>query len=114
MEIKLKKETPFFIFQLSGRMDINCYYIVDEQVQKAISNGEHHLIFDMSDVNFMDSSGLRVFISALKQITRENGQIILVNMSDIVRSIFEITQTLNLFEEYPTVDSAISELSSMI
>lgn len=114
MDITCRKEPPFFIFQLIGRMDINCYYQIDEQVQKAISDGEYYLIFDMTKVNFMDSSGLRVFVSALKLVTKDHGQIILVNMNEIVRSIFEITQTLNLFEEFPTVELAINELSNTI
>ncbi|MGJ9459401.1 STAS domain-containing protein [Oceanobacillus sp. CF4.6] len=46
---------------------------------------------DMENVNYMDSTGLGVFISALKSTKESNSTLTLINLQDRVHRIFEIT-----------------------
>ncbi|MFC4025321.1 STAS domain-containing protein [Oceanobacillus longus] len=46
---------------------------------------------DLENVNYMDSTGLGVFISALKSTKESNSSLTLINLQDRVHRIFEIT-----------------------
>jgi anti-sigma B factor antagonist len=60
------------------------------------------IVIELADMTFIDSSGLGVLVSALKQ-TRELGgtTLVLRNLQDPVRRVFEITRLLDLFEIEP-------------
>ena len=46
---------------------------------------------DLSKVNYMDSTGLGIFVAFYKKVTRENASLKLVNLSNRLVRLFEIT-----------------------
>lgn len=50
-----------------------------------------HVAIDLSNVTFLDSSGLGVIATALNQVQSGGGQMVLVGLSDRIRSVLEIT-----------------------
>lgn len=55
-------------------------------------------LLDLSNVEFLDSSGLGALISTLKNITLQNGKIVLLGLQKPVVSLFNITRMTNVFK----------------
>ncbi|MBR4660496.1 MAG: STAS domain-containing protein, partial [Bacteroidales bacterium] len=56
------------------------------------------IIMDCSDLSYISSSGLRIFITLRKAAAAKGGKIIVRNISSEIRSVFMMTGFLNLFE----------------
>jgi anti-sigma B factor antagonist len=78
-----------------------------------IEQGHRSLVVDMSEVSFIDSSGLGALVSALKALkTQErNGDIRLANVQQPVVALLEIIRLQRVFSSYPSVDQAVKSFS---
>lgn len=57
-----------------------------------------HVELDLSNVSFMDSTGLGVFVAFYKKIIKENAHLKLVNLSSRLTRLFEITGLSELMD----------------
>ncbi len=79
------------LLEVSGEIDA---YTATELHKKLIPLTEesgHTVLVDLSKVSYMDSTGLGVFVGALKSAKANNSDIILKRMTDRVRRLFNIT-----------------------
>jgi anti-sigma B factor antagonist len=70
------------------------------------------LIFDMTLVQFVDSCGLGVILSYVRQLHAKGGQIKVCGLSQRVRSLFELVRMDKVVEIYNTRDEALSASSA--
>jgi anti-sigma B factor antagonist len=72
--------------------------------------GQHHrIVIDLSDVHFVDSSGLGALVSALKtlKMLKSDGDVRLANVQPPVVALLEIIRLHRVFASYPSVDQAV-------
>jgi anti-sigma B factor antagonist len=67
--------------------------------------------FDLSNLVFVDSSGLGAMLSCLRKISAHNGRLVLCGMSKPVRSLFELVRMHRVFEIVPTREDALKALA---
>ena len=70
------------------RTFIERYYAT--QLTKNVQKGSRSLIIDFKDLDYISSAGLRVILKATKALKREDGKIMLCDMQDYVKEVFEI------------------------
>ncbi len=80
-------------------------------IKHLVKSGRIHLILDLKSVDFIDSSGLSVLVSTLKAVQEKNGEVVLLNPSDEVRSLIELTRLHQVFDIFEDRDAAIEKLS---
>ncbi|MEZ6242130.1 MAG: STAS domain-containing protein [Phycisphaerales bacterium] len=66
------------------------------------------VIIDLTDVEYMDSSGLATLVEAMRTAKSNNTAMILCGMHDKVRSIFEIARLNQFFKIVDNLDAAVS------
>jgi anti-sigma B factor antagonist len=71
------------------------------------------LVIDMEKVEFVDSTGLGVLVSCLRQAHTINGEIKLCSLSKPVRALFELVRMHRVFEIFNSRDEALSSYSSV-
>ena len=76
-----------------------------------VEGGRNRLVLDLKSVEFVDSSGLSVLVSTLKAVQSENGEVVLLNPSDGVRSLIELTRLHQVFEIFEDRSAAIQRLA---
>ena len=67
-------------------------------IRKCISEDKTNLCLNMTDVMYLDSSGIGELISALTAVNRENGKLTLRNPSDRVQTLLEISRLMDIFD----------------
>jgi anti-sigma B factor antagonist len=65
------------------------------------------LVFDLSRLRFVDSSGLGAFISCLRKVNAKGGDVKLCGMAKQVRAVFELTRMHRVFDICGTKDEAV-------
>ena len=89
-------EGPRTILAVSGEVDLATAPTLRQRVVQAIDDGARQVVVDLSEVGFMDSTGLGVLIGGLKRLRQLDGNLIVVNPSDPVRKILEVTGLLDV------------------
>jgi anti-sigma B factor antagonist len=66
------------------------------------------VVLDMSAVQFVDSSGLGVILSLLRQLNARGGDLKIFGLSKAVRTLFELVRIHRVVEIYNTKEEALS------
>jgi len=84
------------VLTLSGRLDTVNAPLLESKIKEQEDITE--LTLDFKGVNYISSMGLRVLLAAKKAMKAEGSRLIIKNIQDSVREIFEMTGFLNLME----------------
>jgi len=107
MEITENAYNETTILGIIGRLDTTNYGILENKLSTLIDTGKTRIIIDCSKMDYVSSSGLRVFLIALKKITLVRGRFILAGLQEIIREIFEIAGFTTIFEISGTWEEAL-------
>ena len=66
------------------------------------------IVFDMSQVNFLDSSGCGTILSCLKQLNNAGGDLKMFGLQQSVRTLFELIRLHRIIDIFNTRDEAIN------
>ena len=102
MEIVEENQSGINIYKLNGRLDSNTSRGLEEKIFQAIDDGSKSIIIDFKNIDYISSAGLSVLLRATKALKREDGKIMLCDMKNYVKEVFEIT---GIDSFLPIVDS---------
>jgi anti-sigma B factor antagonist len=100
------------VIDVSGEVDIYTTPQFKEAVNEALTQGHLHIIINLTEVAYMDSSGFGTLLSATKRLRPQNGGIYLVGCNEAVSRMLEITRLNTIFTVVDTEDAAISAIAS--
>jgi len=95
MEIKKTLNDKELTLEISGRLDTSTAPDLEVVVTNDCA-GIEKLIFDLKELEYISSAGLRVFIKAQKMMN-EQGEMIIRGANETVTEIFDITGLLSIF-----------------
>ena len=96
------------VVTVEGEIDISTGARLRELLIDLASAGHYHLIVDLDQVGFLDSTGLGVLVGALKRVRPHDGWLDLVCTQERILNIFRITGLTKVFGIYQTADQAIA------
>ena len=109
----LKKEGSIFVVSLTGRITASASHELQTRFEKTLQEG-HLIAVNMSEVEYISSSGLRVFLSALKQARQKGGDVRLFLLRASVKRVFKIAGMDTLFEIYENEEETTRSFLSMV
>lgn len=110
MNISTEKADSKTVLHLKEeRLDAHNSGDLRDQILKLLENGDAHLVVDLSDVRFIDSSGLGALLSGYKNATLRSGSFVLTGLQPRVQSMFELTRLHRVFEIFLNVEEALAK-----
>mgnify|MGYP003291171369 FL=1 len=91
MEVKILDQNGEKVVVIEGRVDTVTASDLEMKVSQIWSTPAIKLVFDCEKLEYLSSSGLRIILSAHKQVTAKGGKFILRNLSREVRSVIDLT-----------------------
>ena len=91
MEVKILDQNGEKVVVIEGRVDTVTASDLEMKVSQIWSTPAITLVFDCEKLECLSSSGLRIILSAHKQVTAKGGKFILRNLSREVRSVIDLT-----------------------
>lgn len=82
----------------SGRLDTAAAIPTAEAVKPLMEASNKEIILDCSELEYISSSGLRIFLSIRKEATTRNSKVIVRNINADIRQVFMMTGFISLFE----------------
>jgi anti-sigma B factor antagonist len=97
---------------LSGELiDKNQAINLVKNIDELLIEGKNKLIIDLSDLKYMNSSGLNVLIQLLTKTRTNGGESVIFNVSKKVNDLLVITKLNTLFKVADSKESAIKMLA---
>ena len=111
MEIDHKVENGILIIVISGRLDAAAAAIAEGEINKALEGEQNRLLFDLSALEYLSSGGLRVILSAAKEIRKREGKVALAALTQYVYEIFEVSGFSAMLPIKDSVEEGLKALS---
>jgi anti-sigma B factor antagonist len=107
MKVSAETRDGAIILAPEGDIDLSRSPTLRSSLRQAQAGKPPRLIVDLSQVDYMDSSGVATLVEAMQVARRSNTKIVLCCMKDRVRSIFEIARLDSVFAIVDTREAAM-------
>ena len=107
MELTEKKNDKYTLICISGRLDTMTYATLERKLNEIIEAGRNNILIDCTEMDYVSSSGLRVFLLAMKKVSLSQGKFVLCALKENIMDIFRISGFINIFEVYASREEAV-------
>ena len=92
----------------TGRLDITTAWQFRLRLQETISEETPNILVNLSEVNFIDSSGLTSLVAGMRDADKIGGSFRICNVHPEAKLVFEVTMMDSVFEIYETEEAALA------
>lgn len=96
------------VIAVSGEIDVYTAPKLRDKITELVGTGVYDLVIDLSEVDFLDSTGLGVLVGGLKKVRAHDGSLALVCHQDRLLKIFRITGLSKVFAIHETQEGALA------
>jgi len=107
MSWSIKRNDELLIIKCEGRLDAKVAQSFKEEIKNNISQGAKNTVVNLSNVSFIDSSGLGSLVACLRAANEQEGDVKLCGLNPEIKMIFEITKLYQVFDIFQNEDTAI-------
>jgi len=101
MQISIKTMGDVKVLEFEGDLDTGTSPDAQTQLTELIAGGETKILVNFEKLNYISSAGLRVLLSAVKQLKETKGELRICSLNEVVREVFDISgfsRILNVVE----------------
>ena len=99
MKTSTRQANGITIVDCSGRITLGeGSVILKDVVRELLSRGQKHILLNLGNVNYIDSSGIGELVSAFTTVRNENGDLKLLNLTKRVNDLLQITKLSTVFD----------------
>lgn len=110
LQLNQLKSDDYTIIEVNGRLDTSSYSQLEEKINEVMNAHEKNIVIDLENMEYVSSSGLRVFLMTLKRMKAVGGKFHLCNLRTNVKEIFEIAGFSSIFSIFESKEKAINGL----
>lgn len=111
MKIHLRKTETAHIAEIQGRITMQTAHELLATIKNAIEEKAPRILIYLCNVDYMDSSGVGVLITGIKQAKKEHIPFALVGLNEKVQQVMAMSGLSALFPIYKTLEEAQAQLS---
>ena len=109
VKISTRQVDGITVLDTSGRITLGEGSVqLRDAVRDLLSNGQKHILLNLGDVNYIDSSGIGELVSAFTTAKNQGGELKLLNLTRKVHDLLQITKLYTVFDVKDDEASAIA------
>ena len=113
MKMATRQIDGITILDLSGRIVLGEGSVqLRDAVKELLSKGQKHILLNLGEVNYIDSSGIGELVSAFTTVKNQGGDLKLLNLTKKVHDLLQITKLYTVFDVKDDEATAISSFSA--
>ena len=98
MNVKVEEMDGKYIATLKGEMDTAAATEVEELLKPLYESNGKDVVIECKDLEYIASSGLRILLSILKGAKAVGSKVVLRNVNEDIKNVFQLTGFINIFE----------------
>lgn len=118
MSLKIVQHANPPTIALTGRLDTNTAPQLDDVLNSVLADhGISRLVFDLSQLEYLSSAGIRCFIRARKAIEAGGGKVAILNPQPAVRKVLDIVKAIpagGVFKNVAELDAYLDEIQRKV
>lgn len=108
MQIKIEQlDKDKAVLRPIGRMDIESSPTMRQAILDMVEQNIQTVVIDLSQVEFMDSSGLSALVSGMKALRRIDGKLNICNANAQIRTALRLTMLDRVLPAFDSIDQAL-------
>ena len=111
MNISTESKNEITVARLEGRLDAAAVRNHRDELKKATEGLDKWMVLNMDKVDFIDSSGLGLIVSLVRNARENSADVAISNLSPQAQTLFELTRMTRIFSIYADENTAIEALS---
>jgi anti-sigma B factor antagonist len=109
LDVKERQAGDVTILDMSGAVRIGQGSVaLRDSVRTLVEGGKKKILLNLGGVNYIDSSGIGELIANYTTVSREGGQLKLLNLTDKIQNLLVITKLLTVFDSYDDEAEALN------
>ena len=96
------------ILRVSGYVDTTTSPDLERRLQALLKEKRFHIVVDLASVEYISSAGWGIFISEIREIRENGGDLKLAGMIADVREVFDLLEFENILKAYPDSEQAVT------
>jgi anti-sigma B factor antagonist len=108
MNVVVTTQDEHLVVTLQGRLDTTQADAVEKKIIEILDQNHNYIIFDCTEMDYISSSGLRIFLIAQKRMMATAGQLKLCNLQAGIQEIFDMSGFSMIFNIFPDLESALN------
>jgi anti-sigma B factor antagonist len=100
------------IISVKGYIDTTTSVELEESLKRLLRKGRYSIVIDLGEVNYISSAGWGIFISEIKEIRENGGDLKLARMIGDVFEVFELLEFQTILESYDTTEEAVASFQA--
>jgi len=108
MKATVRQVDSVIVVDVSGRITLGegCTQL-RELVREQLGKGNKHVLLNLADVTYIDSSGIGELVSAFTTVSNQGGQLKLLNLTKKVHDLLQITKLYTVFDVHDDEAKAV-------
>ena len=112
MQIEQRAVGSVMILDLKGKITLGeGDEVLKDKINSLILQGHKRMLLNLADVPFIDSAGLGEIVRTYTTVSRQGGQLKLVNLTKRITDLLMITKLLTVFETFDNEQEALKSFS---
>jgi len=112
MEFTHLREGENSIISVKGRLDAVSAPVAENAIKEIMEEDCLRIFFNLDDLEYLSSSGLKVLLGAAKETKRKGGKLVLCALNQVVKEIFVVSGFESLIPIEDTVESGIRQMEA--
>ena len=112
-EERLRGDSPVAVITLRGTVETTNAAGLEDTLQRVIDDRCYRIVVDLADVSYVSSAGWGIFISEIKRIRRNGGDIKLAAMRPEVREVFELLEFNSILRPFDDRALAVKDFDTV-
>ena len=83
---------------INGRLDTPAAVKAQQEIEPLLQNADKAITLDCTDLEYISSSGLRLFLTIRKEAAAKGGKVVIEHINDEIKKVFMMTGFYNLFD----------------
>ena len=98
MIFEINEQNGGYTATVSGRLDTPAAVKAQQEILPLLENADKAITLDCKDLEYISSSGLRLFLTIRKEVAAKGGTITIQNINEDIKKVFMMTGFFNLFD----------------
>jgi anti-sigma B factor antagonist len=110
-KVSSREQGQICIIDVGGYLDAHTASELEKEFEKLIEDGQYKVVVNFSDLNYISSAGLGVFMAYVEPMREHGGDIKFTNLKEDVYSIFNLLGFPILYEFFDQEEDAIKKFN---
>jgi len=102
------------VLRVSGYVDTTTSPDLERRLQALLREKRYHVVVDLAKVEYISSAGWGIFISEIREIREQGGDLKLSGMIPDVREVFDLLEFENILQSYPDAELAVASFGPIV